>query len=347
MFQAMDMDIISLLQKDPDIWDLFTSKEEYSNPLRDQYDRFPYYASSNRDLFDPKASRYLFERGYRIEYPDDTHFAVCLTHDIDIVYRSIPSKGLAALHSLKQCNPSSAFRTLSQACSRKIPLCNFQDIMELEEKYGAKSTFFFMAEHSDEQDYSYNIEDLEQEIGKIVDRGWEIGLHGGCSSYLSQEEMREKKKRLEKVGGKSVNGYRNHYLRFRTPDTWQFLSDAGFQYDTTFGYADCVGFRNGMCHPFKPFNRITRSEIDILEIPLTIMDCTLESYMRLDAGNAWEITHRLIDATKRCHGVITILWHNTYMEGEWLKFYEKIMRYCKEKGAWMVSGEEILVAARG
>jgi hypothetical protein len=30
------------------------------------------------------------------------------------------------------------------------------------------------------------------------------------------------------------------------------------------------------------------------------------------------------------------------MEGARLKFYEKILRCCREKGAWMTSGEEIL-----
>jgi hypothetical protein len=34
-----------ILQQDSGFWDLFTLKEEYHNPLRDQYDRFPYYAS--------------------------------------------------------------------------------------------------------------------------------------------------------------------------------------------------------------------------------------------------------------------------------------------------------------
>ena len=95
-----------------------------------------------------------------------------------------------------------------------------------------------------------------------------------------------------------------------------------------------------MCHPFKPYDLRNGREIDILEIPLTIMDCTLQ-YMWLDAGKAWEVTRRLIDATERCHGVITILWYNTYMEGARLKFYEKILGYCREKGAWMKSGEDI------
>ena len=96
-----------------------------------------------------------------------------------------------------------------------------------------------------------------------------------------------------------------------------------------------------MCHPFKPFDLRTGRQVDILEIPLALMDNTLDQYMRLDVRTAWEVSRHLIDAVERCHGVITILWHNTSMFGEQLKLYEKILGYCRERGAWMTSGAEI------
>jgi len=332
-----------ILRQDPEIWDLFTRKEEYQNPLRDQYDRFPYYASKNRDIFGPKVSQYLVEHGYQVEYPDGAPFAVCLTHDIDTVYRSIPSKGMSTLRALKQGKIPGAFRNLSEMRTKKLPLCNFHEIMDLEEKYGATSTFFFMAESPGEQDYSYDIEDLEPEIRNIIDRGWEVGLHGGHTAYLNAQEMKAKKERLEKVTHKPVSGYRNHFLRFCVPDTWECLSKAGFQYDSTLGYADCAGFRNGMCHPFKPFNLNTNHEIDILEIPLIVMDGTLDqTYMRLDGKSKWEFVKMLIDRVAASHGVLTLLWHNSYMDGGNLELYEKILGYCNDRKAWMTSGERII-----
>ncbi len=336
------MNMHDILRQDPEIWDIFTRKEEYTNPLRDQYDRFPYYASKNRDIFDPKASQYLFEHGYTLPYPDDAPFAVCLTHDIDSIYQSIPSKGLATLRSLKRGNIADAIHTLSKMRSKKLPFCNFSQIMDLEEKYGAKSTFFFMAERPGERDYAYDIEDIAPEIGEIIDRGWEVGLHGGHTAYLNVKEMKDKKGRLEKVIHTSVLGYRNHYLRFKVPDTWEYLSKAGFQYDTTFGYVDCVGFRNGMCYPFRPFNLNTNQEIDILEIPLVVMDGTLDqTYMRLDDKGKWDLLKMLIDRVAGCHGVFTLLWHNKYMGGENLDLYEKVLLYCKENKAWVTSGEQL------
>jgi peptidoglycan/xylan/chitin deacetylase (PgdA/CDA1 family) len=199
-----------------------------------------------------------------------------------------------------------------------------------------------MAESPGEREYLYDIENLEPEIGNIIDRGCEVGLHGGFTTYLNDQEMKKKRERLEKVTHKPVHGYRNHFLLFKVPDTWECLSKAGFQYDATLGYADCAGFRNGMCHPFKPFNLNTNHEIEILEIPLIVMDSTLDyTYMRLESKR-WEFTKKLIDRVAACHGVFTLLWHNTYMSGEKTELYEKILQYCNEKKAWMTNGETII-----
>ncbi len=106
-----------ILQQEPEIWRLFTSAEEYDDTFRDGYDRFPHYMSSHREPFEPRASQYLVGKGYRPEYPDDQPFAVCLTHDIDVVYRSVFSKGYAALSALKNGYFTKALASARQARS--------------------------------------------------------------------------------------------------------------------------------------------------------------------------------------------------------------------------------------
>lgn len=338
------MQMYDILRQDPEIWQRFTCKEEYRAPFRDGYDRFPHYMSSNRYAFEPTVSQYLFEQGYHPEYPDEQPFAVCLTHDIDIVYQSYPIKGLDILRALTHRNSKETIEAIKNLKSPKYPYHNFEEILSLEEEYGATSTFFFLALQNGDQDHSYEVEDLATEIGMIADRGWEVGLHGGHQAYADAQKLKEEKARLEKVTNQPVTGYRNHYLRFSVPHTWEYLREAGFQYDTTFGYADCAGFRNGMCYPFRPYNCEKQQEIGIVEIPLTIMDCTLDSYMRLGPRQSWDLVKHLIDSVERCHGVITLLWHNTYLTGERMKFYEKMLGYCREKGAWMTGGDEIIRA---
>ena len=335
------MDMHEILQRDPKIWDLFTRKEEYNSSLRDIYDRFPYFASQNRNIFEPKASEFLMNNGYHVEYPDDKPFAVCLTHDVDSVYKSMTSKSMHTVKYFTQGRFKKSFNSMKQIYSKKKPYCNFKEIMKLEEKYEARSSFYFLALDPTDQDYEYRIEDLKDEINTIQDWGWETGLHGGHEGSGNLEKLRKEKRSLEKMTNNSITGCRNHYLKFIVPDTWELLSKAGFIYDTTLAYADCIGFRNGMCHPFKPFNLITGKPIDILEIPLTIMEDSFENYMHVDTRRAWEISTKLIDTVMQYNGVLTLLWHNTSFTTDQRKFYEKILKYCAEKNAWMTSGGQI------
>jgi peptidoglycan/xylan/chitin deacetylase (PgdA/CDA1 family) len=155
-------------------------------------------------------------------------------------------------------------------------------------------------------------------------------------------ELKKEKEILEKVTGRRMMGIRMHYLRFSVPYTWRILSELGFKYDTTFGYADMPGFRNSVCYPFNPYDLILNKELDILEIPLTIMDSSLFS---IGYSKAWAIIEKLVENTEKNNGLITILWHNNTFDeinyGEWSRLYEKILSYLKEKKAWITNAEDI------
>ena len=111
------MQMHDILQQDPEIWRHFTCAEEYEEIFRDGYDRFPHYMSNNREPFEPRASRHLAEPGYHPEYPAGQPFAVCLTHDIDVVYRSVLSKGYATLSSLKNGDLAKALASAKEGRS--------------------------------------------------------------------------------------------------------------------------------------------------------------------------------------------------------------------------------------
>jgi hypothetical protein len=334
--------MIEKIKENKELWDLYTRKEEYDSLYRDKWDRFAYYMSGERDIMRPKVSEYLFSKGMEPHYPEDKPFAVCLTHDIDIVY---PTKTGALFEMVKTGKnlqvKKASDHLLSAVQKKKSKWWNFSEIIALEEKYDAKSSYYFMAQKKGELDHRYELSEVRTEMGNITDQGSEIGLHGGHTAYNNYEHLTEQKKRLEKALGRKVTGYRNHFLHFSVPDTWELLAKAGFGYDATYGYADMIGFRSGMCHPYKPYNLKTEREIDMIEIPLTVMDGTLFDYMRLDQRTAWEMTKKLIDTVAENRGVFTLLWHNTYMMGDMKKFYEKILAYCREKDAWMTSCQSL------
>jgi peptidoglycan/xylan/chitin deacetylase (PgdA/CDA1 family) len=329
-----------------DLWDLYTLKDEYQ---RSETDNFRSFYTSDSDVFvlEPLVSKFLMENGMKAEYPENKKFAVCLTHDIDDIYPPLSHTLLSSISYMKGLN----FNGLKSQIFWKLkgkehsPYRNFKEIIGLEESYCAQSSFYVMATDRDIRPFRvYEVEDLESDLGLVVDKGWEVGLHGGYYAFNDLAEIKKEKSRLEKVLGKEVYGYRNHYLRFKVPNTWKYLAKAGFKYDTTLGYSNIVGFRNGMCHPFSPFDLTRGGEIDIYEIPLSIMDGTLfKNYQ--SPREIWGAAKMLIDSTEKYTGVLTLLWHNNVFSSpyrdHWKKLYIKIMEYCSSKGAWMTSGGNI------
>jgi len=334
-------EMIDILKSNKEIWEMFTRKEEYNCRKKDKHSRFSYHFSKYKNVFEPIVSKYIIENGFDFSWPNGKKFAVCLTHDVDNIMKSWKYRLISTARMIK----SLRFRDSIKRLLKKEKTEDFIDIMEVEEKYDAKSTFFIIASNKDIYYKRYDLVDIKEELNYAIKKGWEIGLHGGYYSYLDREAIKNEKEKLEEIIGKKIIGYRNHFLRFKVPDTWKILSEAGFKYDTTFGYSATVGFRNGMCHPFKPFDLNENKEINIIEIPLIIMDETLFSNMNLSIEKAWKVCKKLIDIVEKLNGVLTILWHNTsfdkiYHTG-WKKIYEEILSYSYERNAWLTNCENI------
>ena len=341
----------NLIKRDKNHWDLFTKKEEYQTNKTDKYGRISYKFSNNENILNPKVSEYLIKNGFHIDYEDGKKFAIFLSHDIDDLYPSfkhlIRSLGPYPLHKQKL-----GFLKFIRSYSKKrTPYKNFKKIVQLEKRYNANSSFFFLSSEKDIFGKKYNVEDVKDEISYLIEQDCEIGLHTSFYAYNNLEMIKHEKEKLERIIGKKIYGVRNHVYRFKTPDTWNLLSQAGFEYDSTFGYHDMVGFRNGMCHPYNPYDLNTEQVIPIIEIPPCVVDVSLFSYMKLNADKSWILIKKLIDDVEKLGGVLTILWHNWTFSypvsyagifgKEWTDLYEKILKYGSEKNAWMTSGKNI------
>lgn len=298
------------------------------------------YQDLNLDAYEPSVTDLTAEK-VDIEWPDGHPFSVFLSHDIDrFSYQGSFRGELAALRSVRDRNVKCAARYLMPWW--RHPDLDLKRIMEMEKEWGVTSTFFFLAVERGSQDHSYDIEALEDQLKALESDGFEVGLHGSRRAYNDRDEMMKEKRALESTLHRPVTAYRNHYLAFDIPLTWKLLEEAGFQYDSTFGNTERVGFRGGLCRPFRPYDQGTGRTASLLEIPLNIMDCSLfYPYMRLSQKDAWDVTKALIDTAFRHHGVLTINWHNTFMFGDYLRFYQKMLGYCKEKDAWMTTGAQI------
>ena len=114
----------------------------------------------------------------------------------------------------------------------------------------------------------YAIQDIRNDIEACCNAGTEFAVHG-IDAWRDADAGRAELKELTRVTGQQTCGVRMHWLYFsdRSP---QQLEDAGYDYDSTWGYNDAVGYRAGTSQVF----RLQGTE-NLLELPLTIMDSAL------------------------------------------------------------------------
>jgi hypothetical protein len=233
---------------------------------------------------------------------------------------------------------------------RNDPYDTFDYMLALEDKYGFISSFYFKSRNQ------YKIENmpdadslLKRLLIKIENKGCEIGLHGSYESYIEESLLNMEKVQLQELTDSTIVGTRQHYLRFKVPETWRIQAEAGFHYDTTLAYAERCGFRCGLCMPYKPFDVLNNTVLDIWELPLIVMDGSLRgaNYENLQLDEAFNRVRLLIDTTEKYHGCFVILWHNSSFDvlsgwGGWKEVYEKIMNYISTRNCWVSTGKEII-----
>ena len=129
----------------------------------------------------------------------------------------------------------------------------------------------------------YDAADIETIIRSLETSGFEIGLHG-IDAWNNPIDGRREADRVSGFTGRPISGVRMHWLYFNA-QSYQALEAAGFNYDSTVGYNDAVGFKSGTAQVYGPLNTE-----HILEIPMILQDSALfyPGRMGLTESQAWQ-----------------------------------------------------------
>lgn len=262
---------------------------------------------------------------------------VCLTHDVDRV-RKTYQYATKTVKAIAKGRFVQAWKMLKKGFDVKSPYWGFDTIIDIENHYGVKSTFFFLEESAIVQPFkisSYKIalgryhvaEPKVAEIIRYLDtNGWEIGLHGSYYSYNNIKLLRKEKIALESVLGHSIVGIRQHYLNWNE-HTWENQYEAGFLYDSTWGYTRAIGFKEGKVAPFFPIEGTA-----FCEIPMTIMDFCFD-----EEPSKWAKLDEICKQADEKNGIIVINFHNNnFDEVEFPTYkdnYIRLIEKLKEQGA--------------
>lgn len=321
---------------------------EYThNNIKDEYERFPAIESFSykKDVLEEPVVDIVVEnirKELNLNYKEDKPKAF-LTHDIDNL--GLP-KGWKFLKSLggdilKRKDIKLGIDRIKRKITNQDPWSVY-NLIELHKKYGTKGTFFFMPDIQPEncpggydpfKNQAY-LSGLEKGI-KTIDG--KIGLHYDVR-HLKEDRMKNDLEKLNQIFETKIEYGRAHFLLFDITKSFDIYEKAGIKIDSTCSYADRVGFRFGTSKPFMPYNFKEKRDYNLLEIPLIVMEGSLQNprYMDLSSKEGFEKIKELIQKIKKYKGTFTLLWHNSsfytteWKDWEWV--YHETIKYLKENG---------------
>jgi len=323
---------------------MLTRWEEYANKTRDLHNRFPATVSLayKYDFLNrPIVNEYVEMLWNVLKYlgcnqrRKERKYKLVLTHDVDNVFKwrnfGLFVRNVAG-DIIKRKNASLALQNIRQYFGNN-PYDMFDYLMDLSEKRGIKSHFFFMSGGTSKFDNNYSINQtfVKKIREKIKSRGHLIGFHPSYNAYNDQKQWEEEYSRLSTETSQKVKIGRQHFLRFEVPTTWQIWEDNNMKWDSTLSYADKEGFRCGTCYEYMVFNILNRKKLKLKEMPLEVMEGSLVNYQNLPPEKVEKKITKLIDRVKKYNGSFVLLWHNSSFNTEcWKKYqsiYEEIIRY--------------------
>ena len=192
--------------------------------------------------------------------------------------------------------------------------CNISEYMEIEEKFGVRSTFFFRTfyENGDVLDY-------EDDIKQLQKSNWEIGLHTDPSSIDDLDKIRLEKKKLESLTGKQIIGNRVHFLNYN-PELPNKLEKLGFSYDSSLRYS-----KDRIDEKEMGYSRIH----GIIEFPVTLMDAYLFTYMKIQEEKIISEFQKTLDLGRSLseNNVISVIWHDNVLKMKGGRMYKQILEF--------------------
>ncbi len=325
---------------------MLTRYEELVKEDRDQHGRFPASASlayQEGFLERPIVDEYVEVLWCCMQYlwPDlkrkERTFKRDVSCDVDWPYsttfRSMQGIAKRSIGNLVKRKSISQFRNdLSRYLKvqsqgiRYDEFYQFPFIMDELEHRNSRGTFYFIADNpAGLVDGIYRLDEpeIQELIAEIVERGHKIGLHPSYTTYQNVDQLALEKSKLEEqlsiLGvGEEVTMTRQHFLRFDASQTFRLLDESGFQYDSSMGYPDHIGFRAGTCQPYRMFDLVAEQPIDLIQVPLLVMEVSMLSsgYMGLSHDEALSRVAHIVEHCKRHQGIFTFLWHNNQFNME-------------------------------
>jgi hypothetical protein len=283
-----------------------------------------------------KLKEVLQKRYPELQFPE-RKFQFISTIDIDNAYafkhKSFVRTIGALLRSLLR-RDTNAFlsRVATLMGNDEDPYNTYGYIDQMENNYGFRSMFFILVGDYNRYDTNISIRNIAfRNLIKGIAADHKVGIHPSVASHKNIAILQKEVNRLAKVLEGRVIKSRQHFLAFELPTTYLRLIQSGILEDYSMGYASHLGFRAGICSPFRFYNLLEEKETDLVVYPFQVMDVTLQQYLRLNPDEAIGKIREIMDKVKKVNGTFISLWHNESLSDKgvwqgWRKVFEEVVR---------------------
>ena len=176
----------------------------------------------------------------------------------------------------------------------------------------ATSTFFVVPKQAHRRDPNYSLADLAPILRSAAQTGFPVEIHASYTSSIDADSLQSEAAALSNILQERPTGTRQHWLRFSDPDElFRQVAEARLRFDSSLGFTDHIGFRNGASFAFPPYNFKEERPYDFLEIPLAIMDGSLAEECQTTSQDPQFLADRILSESRKYGwGGISVLWHN-------------------------------------
>ncbi len=324
---------------------LATEYEKWANPCYDDHDRYEesYYISYQQQWYEqPLVHLYaemLWEKLIAL-YPNLTRkkrkYSFTITFDVDhpwkFLHKPLHVRYGGLVKDLVTRNWDQATERMQVMASKKDPNDTFDLIFA--NCYEESTKFFFLIDRNSTYDSRFDHRNIayRQLIQHINILGYEIGIHPSYTTYLQPDRIWQEAQSLSEIVKGPIKRSRQHFLKYRLPNTFRGLIAAGIEYDYTICNYQTGGFRTGISVRYPWFDLESNEITDLWIQPTLIMDVTLNKYLQLSPSSAVDYVKSLVEKTKKVNGHFTILLHNdalsnTGMWKGWRKAILSIINY--------------------
>ncbi len=135
---------------------------------------------------------------------------------------------------------------------------------------------------------------------------------------------------LEEITKVKTQRSRQHYIRFKLPQTFRSLIALGIAEDYSMGYGSINGFRASVASPFFWFDLADNRQTSLQLFPFCYMDANSYYEQHLSADEALDEMRGYLQRVKDINGMMITIWHNHFLGTDprfrgWKEVYEQFV----------------------